>query len=268
MPGRQARYFKEIIMQQFFRVLFILPLLALFPLGATADEIFSLKVGYVSLSPDGEFSSRVSGIFDTRIDLEDDLDFDDSDGLMAEAAVLLGSFRLSLGYLPLKFSGTSTLTQDITFEGQTFSATDTVKGEMDVDIYDLGLTWYLINFDDLPARIQIGPELSVKVLDGEISMSNRTTGIREEISGTVPLPTIGLRGRIGLSDYLALMGRVGYIGYNDNSFLDVDAQIEFSPLPMVGVFGGYRYLDIEIDESDLFIDASFSGPYGGVLVRF
>jgi hypothetical protein len=255
-------------MQQFFRVLIILSLLALFPLGAMADEMFSLKVGYVFLSPDGEFSSSVSGVVDTKIDLEDDLDFDDSEELMAEAAVQLGSFRLSLGYLPLKFSGTSILTQDITFEGQTFAASDTVRGEMDIDLYDLGLTWYLINFDDLPVRVQFGPELSVKVLDGEISMSNRTTGIHEKVSGTVPIPTIGLRGRVGLGNYLALTGRVGYIEYSDNSFLDVDAQIEFSPLPMVGVFGGYRHLDLEVDESDIFIDGSFSGPYAGVLLRF
>ncbi len=255
-------------MQQFIRSLFILSLLFLFPLGALADEMVSLKVGYVSLSPDGSFASRESGFIDTKVDLEDDVDFGDSDEVMAEAAFQLGSFRLSLGYLPLKFSGTSDLTRDITFGGQTFAVTDTVKGDMDIDIYDLGLTWYLLNFDDLPVRIQLGPELSVKVVDGEISMSSRTTGIREEVSGTVPVPTVGLRGRVGLSDYLAFIGRVGYIGYSDNSFLDADAQIEFSPLPMVGVFGGYRYLDIEVDESDIFIDSSFSGPYGGVFVRF
>jgi hypothetical protein len=255
-------------MQQFIRSLFILSLLFLFPLGALADEMASLKVGYVFLSPDGSFSSRESGVIDTKIDLEDDLDFDDSEEVMAEAAFQLGSFRLSLGYLPLRCSGTSNLTRDVSFGGQTFSIADTVKGEMDIDIYDLGLTWYLVNLDDLPVRIQLGPELSVKVVDGEISMSSRTTGISEEVSGTVPVPTVGLRGRVGLSDYLALIGRVGYIGYGDNSFLDADAQVEFSPLPMVGVFGGYRYLDLEVDESDIFIDASFSGPYGGVFVRF
>jgi hypothetical protein len=255
-------------MQQFNRALFLLSLLFLFPPGALADEMVSLKVGYVSLSPDGSFASRQSGFSDTKIDLEDDIDFEDSDELMAEAALQLGSFRLALSYLPLKFSGTSELTRDISFEGQTFPAADTVKGEMDIDIYDLGLTWHVINFDDLPVRIQLGPELSVKVVDGEIFMSSRNTGISEKVSGTVPVPTIGLRGRIGLSDYLAFIGRVGYIGYSDNSFLDADAQIEFSPLPMVGVFGGYRYLDIEVDESDIFIDASFSGPYGGVFVRF
>jgi len=202
-----------------------------------ADEMVSLKIGYASLSPDGSFSSMESGVIDTEVDMEDDLDFDNSDEIMAEVALQLGSFRLSLGYLPLKFSGTSNLTRDITFEGETFSATDTVKGKMDIDLYDLGLTYYLVNFDDLPVRIQLGPELSVKVLDGELSMSNETTGIDEEVSGTVPVPTIGLRARVGLSDFLALIGRVGYVEYDDNSFLDADVQVEFSPLPSVGIFG-------------------------------
>ncbi|NIQ09668.1 MAG: hypothetical protein GWO23_08290, partial [Gammaproteobacteria bacterium] len=54
----------------------------------------------------------------------------------------------------------------------------------------------------------------------------------------------------------------------DNSYMDVDAQVEFSPLPLVGVYAGYRYLDIDVNESDVFIDATFSGPYAGAMVRF
>jgi len=34
------------------------------------------------------------------------------------------------------------------------------------------------------------------------------------------------------------------------------------------VFGGYRYFDLQVDESDVLIDATFSGPYVGALVRF
>ena len=60
-----------------------------------------------------------------------------------------------------------------------------------------------------------------------------------------------------------------YQGRNDgNSFLDVDGQIEFSPIPLVGIFAGYRYLDLEVDESGVFIDATLDGPYAGALVRF
>ncbi len=251
------------------RSLPLLCLAALFclPLTARADEMLSLKVGYQNLTPSGQFASR-DGLVNTVIDLENDFGIDEEAEVVAEAALQFGSFRLSAGYMPLNFSGSSTLTRDITFNGRTFTATEQATGSMDVDLYDLGLTWYLINTDDLPVRLQIGPELAVKVLDGEASIVSQTTGLSEAVSGTAPVPTIGLRARVGLADMLALVGRVGYVEYKDNSFLDADAQVEFSPLPMIGIFAGYRYLDIEVDEGDLFVNATFDGPYGGVLVRF
>lgn len=92
--------------------------------------------------------------------------------------------------------------------------------------------------------------------------------ITESESAKVPIPTLGARARIGFSDYIALVGRVGYSEYQDNSFLDAEAQIEFSPIPLVGVFGGYRYLDLKVDDSGVFVDAQFSGPFVGALIRF
>lgn len=237
------------------------------PLTAQADEMLSLKVGYQNLTPSGQFASR-EGLVNTVIDLENDFGFDEEAELMAEAALQLGSFRLSAGYMPLNYSATSTLARSITFNGRTFNATEQATGSLDVDLFDLGLTWYLLNIDDLPVRLQLGPELSVKVFDGEASIVSQTTGLSEAVSGTAPVPTLGLRARVGLADMLSLTGRVGYVEYNDNSFLDADGQVEFSPIPLFGIFAGYRYLDVEVDEGDLFVDATFDGPYGGLLVRF
>ncbi|MDT8443168.1 MAG: hypothetical protein RQ722_02655 [Desulfuromonadales bacterium] len=84
----------------------------------------------------------------------------------------------------------------------------------------------------------------------------------------VPIPTLGARARISVADYLSVVGRVGYLEYDGNSFMDIDVQIEYSPIPMVGLFAGYRYLDIDVDENDVLIDAAFAGPYAGALVRF
>lgn len=237
------------------------------PLGASADEMVSLKVGYQSLTPKGQFASR-EGVVNTVIDLENDFGFDEEAELIAEAVVQFGAFRLSAGYMPLNYSGTSTLTRQIVFNGQSFNINEQATGSLDVDLFDLGLTWYLINTDDLPVRLQVGPELSIKVFDGDASIVSQTTGLSESVSGTAPVPTLGLRARVGLGDMLSLVGRVGYMEYNDNSFLDADGQVEFSPLPMFGIFAGYRYLDLEVDEGDLFVDATFDGPYGGLLVRF
>lgn len=250
-----------------------LPLLcfaALFclPLTAQADEMLSLKVGYQNLTPSGQFASR-EGLVNTVIDLENDFGIEEEAELVAEAALQFGSFRLSAGYMPLKFSGTASAQRTIEFGGQTFTASDQAVGSLDVDLFDLGLTWYLINIDDLPVRVQVGPELAVKVFDGEASVVSKVTpALRESVSGTAPVPTLGLRGRVGLADMLSLSGRVGYVEYNDNSFLDADGQVEFSPIPMFGIYAGYRYLDLEVDEGDLFVDATFDGPYGGFLVRF
>jgi len=249
--------------------MFLLLALALvFPLQAMADEMVSLKVGYQELSPSGNFTGTENGI-GTSVDIEDDLNFDDSEDVTAEVALQLGPFRLSAGYLPLKFSGTGVLSQGFIFNDEPFVAGTTVKGDIDVDLYDVGLTWYLINFDDLPVRLQFGPEIAVKIVDGSLSVESKTfPELSEDVSGTAAAPTIGARARVGISDFIALVGRVGYIEYDDNTFLDADGQIEISPIPLVGIYGGYRYLDIDIDESDLILDATFEGPYAGAFLRF
>ena len=156
----------------------------------------------------------------------------------------------------------------VLFNGTSFLVDSEVSSSVDMDIYDFGLTWHVLNIDDLPVRVQFGPELSVKVVDADVSMVDHTTGLSESESLTAPVPTLGARARIGLSDWVALVGRVGYMEYDDNSFLDADAQIEFSPVPLVGIFAGYRYMDLEVDESGVFIDATLDGPYAGVLARF
>ena len=58
------------------------------------------------------------------------------------------------------------------------------------------------------------------------------------------------------------------MSYSNNSLLDVDAQVELSPIPFVGVYFGYRYLDVDFDEDDVAIDVTFDGPYAGALLRF
>jgi hypothetical protein len=91
---------------------------------------------------------------------------------------------------------------------------------------------------------------------------------QEPESVSAPVPTVGLRERAALANFLVLIARPGYLGYDGNSFLDVDSQVEFSPLSFVGLFAGYRYLEIDIDDRGFFINTSINGPYAGALIRF
>ncbi|MCK4508174.1 MAG: hypothetical protein KAU27_06525 [Desulfuromonadales bacterium] len=250
------------------RLVTIIALFSLLASPAFADEMFSFKAGYLSLSPSGDVSVSADGITGTTLDVEDDLSLDDSEDYFLEAALQLGSFRLFAAYLPISLSGDSVLDRDIDFNGETFVLGSRVETDVNIDIYEAGLAWYLLNVDDMPVRVQFGPEVAVKYVDAQIRMQDGASGVSESDSFGVPVPTVGARARVAVGDTLGAVGRVGYMEYDSNSFLDVDAQVEFSPLPMVGLFAGYRYLDVDLDESGVAIDATFSGPYAGALIRF
>lgn len=240
-------------------------LLAAIP--ATADELISVKGGYLVLSPSGQFAGNTGGT-GTRIDMEKDLNLDDSKNITLEAALQLGNFRLSAGYMPLRFSGDGVLQRDIVFNNTLFEENVQARSDVDIDFYDVGLTWYLINFDNLPVRIQLGPEIAVKVVDADLSLTSPQAGQSERVSVTAPLPTIGARARIALADFLGVAARIGYIEYADNSFLDADIQVEFSPVPLFGAFAGYRHFELQIDENDVYLDTQLVGPYAGLFLRF
>ncbi|SEA79995.1 outer membrane protein [Desulfuromusa kysingii] len=248
----------------------VLPWCAIFLLLSTttfADEFLSLKGGYQLLSPEGSIAGNVNGV-GTQLDLERDLDLEDSEDITAEVALKWGDSQLSFNYLPISFSGTGTLTVAGEFNGVSFSVNDTAKSDLNIDLYDIGYTYYLLNFDDLPTRFQLGLELAVKVADVDVMFDAESFSEPESESGTVPIPTLGVRTRIALADYFGVIGRVGYMEFDDNHFLDAEAQLEFSPVPMVGIYAGYRYFDLQIDEDDIYVETQFSGPFAGVMIRF
>ena len=72
--------------------------------SAWADEIVTFRAGYISLNPDGIFAVNSGSLTGTKIDFDDDLNFDDSEELFAEIALNLGNIRLAAGcrYLGIK----------------------------------------------------------------------------------------------------------------------------------------------------------------------
>ncbi|MCF7822213.1 MAG: hypothetical protein K9M17_07230 [Mariprofundaceae bacterium] len=231
--------------------------------SAHADEAISVKLGYASLTATGSVSATASGIPGTTLS-DTTLGLDRSNNVTAEVALQLGDGRLTASYLPLKFSGASTLAAPINFNGQNF--TGTVTSQLKADIFDVGYTYYLVNMDDLPSRLQLGLEASVKYIRADTMLSG--VGATQTASANVPIPAIGARGRVAMADFIGLSGRIGYIGYAGNRLLDIDTQIEFSPIPTLGIYGGYRYLDTKVDSSGVFVDMQFAGPYAGAFFRF
>jgi len=228
-----------------------------------ADEAISLKVGYASLSATGSTSATLTGVPGTTL-TDNTLNLKRSNNFTAEAAIQLGDGRLSLSYLPLKFKGSSILTAPITYNGQNFSGA--ITSELKADVFDVAYAYYLVNMDDAPSRLQIGIEASLKYIQADSSINSLVAS--QTASANVPIPTIGARARVALADFIGVSGRIGYIGYAGNRFLDVDGQVEFSPIPTLGIYAGYRFLDTKFDSSGVSMDIQFAGPYGGAFFRF
>ena len=233
---------------------------------ASADETVSVKLGYQTTNVFGQFAGGVNGV-NNQIDMQNDLGFKRSNNVTAEAALQLGDFRLQAGYLPLDFKGSGTLTRNVSFNGVTYSASQPVTSEVKADIYDIGLTYYLINMNNMPSRFQLGIEPAVKIIHASATLSSSASGT-QQVSATVPIPTIGLHARVALADFLGVVARVGYISYASNRFLDLDGQVEFSPVPLLGIYAGYRKMELKADTSGVYLNINMNGPYVGAFFRF
>jgi outer membrane protein len=232
---------------------------------AYADELLSVKVGAQLLSPQGSVGGTINSVGGT-VDIDSDLGLDDSVEFSGEIAFNLGNSRLSLNLLPMGFSGGGRLSEAVVIDDVTFAEDVAVQTDLNIDLYDIGYTYYFVNIDDMPTRLQLGLEAAVKIADTEFKLTS--DGASESVSAIVPIPTVGGRARIALADFLGLTGRIGYMEYSGNHFMDAEAQIEYSPLPLIGIYVGVRYFDLKIDEEDIYIDTQLSGPYGGLMVRF
>ena len=232
---------------------------------ASADETVAIKVGYMVLSPSGQFAATANNV-GTRVDLETDLGLGNSSQPTGEIIVNMGDSALSVGFVPMNFSGAAVLNRNITYNGTNYTAGTTVASSFKADMFDIGYTYYFINMDDLPSRFQLGFETAIKTVTAKTSISS--AGATSSRNATVPIPTLGLRGRVALADFVGLAGRVGYLGYSGNSILDADAQIEFSPVPTLGVYAGYRQLKLKIDSNSVYVNTTLSGPYAGAFFRF
>ncbi|TLS67972.1 hypothetical protein FE236_10795 [Mariprofundus erugo] len=232
---------------------------------ALADEAFSIKPGYMLLSPSGTFGTTINNA-GNQMDVKKDLNFGNSSQAFGEIDINLGDSTLAVSYVPFNFGGSSTLTRNVTYNGQTYTAATATSSSVQGNIFDVGYTYYLLNMDDLPSRIQIGIETAAKTISAQASVTG--AGVTSSKSITLPIPTLGLRGRVALADFIGVTGRIGYIGYANNAFTDMESQIEFSPLPTLGIFAGYRYMKLKIDNSGFLANMTMKGPIVGGFFRF
>lgn len=249
------------------------------PAVARADATVAVRGEYwfMDLSGDIAVDGSAVGGAPTQLSLDDSTDGLglDSDNPIGFSAVLnVGSFFVFGRYIPIDISGSGSSTTQVNFGDFTFDANADLDSSLQFDMYDAGLGFHVLNFDDLPIRVQVGLLVQVKLLDGSVdakgavTAGGATTTETESQDFTLPIPMVGARVNLGLADFLAVNVQGAAIAYSGDHLYDVEARAEFSPLPFVGISAGYRYLNLTVDESDVNLDATFDGPFVEVFARF
>jgi len=245
---------------------------------ATADETVGARVEFWSMDLTGDLGVS-SGSFNlpssSLTDSSNGLGLDSDNPVGASAWLNLGPFFVFGRYTPIDISGTGTIKDVSGFKIKGLPLDNgTLATSLKFNMYDAGLGLNVLNLDDLPVRIQVGLLAQVKVLDGSIDATGSTTvlGVSGKTTDsnnfTLPIPMVGGHVKLGLADFLSVGVQGAAVAYSGNHLYDVDARIELSPIPFVGISGGYRIMDVAFDESDVDLNATFKGPFIEAFIRF
>jgi len=215
----------------------------------------------------GDLKVDEGSIAGTTIDLEDELGIDDESYPVIEAFAGLGNHHLSLSYYNADYSGTNTLSEDITFAGKTFTANIPFSSSLEYGVYDFMYQYDLLDLENILAGFSLGIVGKVEVFDGDVEI--KSSELTERESFTAPIPMLGLNLHLGiLADILE--GRVMATGmsYSGGTVFDGQADISITPFPFLDIHGGYRIFLVDADVEDVEFNYDTSGPYAAVTLSF
>ncbi len=185
--------------------------------------------------------------------------------------------KVRLFYTQAKFEGDKTITQDIAFNGKTYSASTRVNSKLDLQYFGLGWIWEFINTPN--DKFKLGTVLDLKGIAGKAALD--ATGINESASFIAGLPAVGLVFDISpfkettpykkeeiwknFSIYGEISGMsAGKYGY----FFDTEAGLKFVPYKCCSITGGYRVVSLKAQNTPDYAKIELKGPFVGATIRF
>ncbi len=203
----------------------------------------------------GNYSGTfVSG--STELDMEDDLNFDDSGILELAVSVehpvpVLPNVRIEHVQIDDTANGTFTAT----FDGVAF--TGDVKTDLDLTHSDL-----ILYYEILDNYVMVDVGLNVKVFDGSLVIENQADGSTSstEIDELIPMLYAAADVELPFTG-LSAGAELSVINYSDNSLMDGKIRLR-QGFGLAFAELGYRQLSLEVEDvEDINVDADISGAY-------
>ncbi len=241
---------------------------AVCPAAALAIEA-GIRAEYWFPTISGNAQTTTDGLPDDPFDLKDTLGIQDENVPFGEAFLGVSRFTLRVGYTPIRYDGSATLTRDFRFNGQTFPVNDTISSRLEVDVIEGQVQFDILRPSIGVASVNLGLILQGIYVDGSIRVQSGGTGASTTEDFRLGAPLVGAAAGVGfLKDMIRVDARATGMAYSGSHLYEVDAFASFTPFPFVRLQGGYKYIDLKVDESDVTANLTLSGPYAGLQVSF
>ena len=205
----------------------------------------------------------------TDIELPDALGIDDEEHFELRFNWrLAGPAMLRLAYMPLDYSGQLNIGDPIEFGGVVFPSFIDVASDLELDYVRFGFAWMFSVGDDF----EIGPLVEIKAVDAEAQLEGSILSIplvsaretQEAAFGSIglildykPIPTLHLFAEAAYSP-----------GLDFGEMTEAEIGLKFFPLDMFSISGGYRFLQLDLEDEDDRLDLDLSGLFIGAGLSF
>jgi hypothetical protein len=190
----------------------------------------------------------------TIIDVEEVLDLDEEISVWRVEGLYRfsqnGRHKIDFMLYDLSRDATRTLTRDIQFEDQVFTVGTTVNTTFDLQIMKVAYAYSLM----LNETFDISVSGGIHFQDIKFQLEDIGKGIEEELDLIAPLPVIGLRADIALTEKLYLKESLDlfFLKYEDfrGRLIDFNIALEYKIRDQVGVGLGWESNRIEVEAED------------------
>jgi hypothetical protein len=217
------------------------------------EEQYVLRVEYLwwSPQPQGELQKGLGEFEGTLLDIETDLGVQSGKANRLHGAIRLGpSWKLVGGWSPLDFKGDTAAPQPFVYGTLVARVGDRILTSLKGNYLSAALEW------DFAVTEQgfLGALVGVKYFDVDTVMVNANTSERVAEGEKLPIPVLGLAGRVYFQEWFSLEGELSGITAGSRGHLWewlVALRVHFTD--RLAATGGYQKLSIEgRDDRDFF----------------
>lgn len=202
------------------------------------------------------------------LDLKDDLGMADDDAYDYRVTFLTGpNSRVRLGYVALRYDGDAQVERTIEFNGQTYVVGTRVVSALHMDYARVGWIWQFAGSD----QVRFGTVVEVKAvqIDAALRAPELEPPVDESESLSAVFPTVGLALDVAPGRVVSFFAEASGITAGDRGhFVDAEVGLRVTPVPFLTLVGGYRTVDLRLEDDPDFAELEDSGPFIGIGLRF